>query len=109
MNFSQFLPLLITFIATLIGSYITIKVTMTELKKDLFYLKDKLENELVIKEQREKQSKEDFKEVKDELKHITKALNDIQLNFARMEARHEGKDEVISELKSAVTTIINNR
>jgi len=26
-----------------------------------------------------------------------------------MEARHEGKDEVISELKSAVTTIINNR
>jgi hypothetical protein len=33
----------------------------------------------------------------------------MQVNFARMEARSEGKDEVISELKNAVTTILKDR
>jgi len=109
MNFSNLIPLLITFVATLIGCYITIRITIAELKKDLYYLKDKLEAELVNKTEHERQSKEDIKEVKDELKQITKTLNDIQINFARMEARNEGKDEVINELKNAVTTILKNK
>jgi hypothetical protein len=109
MNFYNILPLIITFVSTLIGSYVFIRIAIAELKKDLFYLKDRLENELEKKSEHERQSKEDIKEVKDELKHITKALNDIQINFARMEARYEGKDEVITELKNAVTSIINNK
>lgn len=109
MNFYNILPLLITFLATIVGSYIFIRIAIAELKKDLFYLKDKLESEIESKSEHERQSKEDIKEVKDELKHITKALNDIQINFARMEARNEGKDDVINELKNAVTTIVNNR
>ena len=109
MNFYNILPLIITFVSTLIGSYVFIRIAIAELKKDLFYLKDRLENELEKKSEHERQSKEDIKEVKDELKYITKALNDIQINFARMEARYEGKDEVITELKNAVTSIINNK
>ena len=109
MNFYNILPLIITFVSTLIGSYVFIRIAIAELKKDLFYLKDRLENELEKKSEHERQSKEDIKEVKDELKHITKALNDIQINFARMEARYEGKDEVTTELKNAVTSIINNK
>jgi len=109
MELSQFLPLSITFVVTLIGSYITIKVTIAELKKDLVFLKEKLETELTTKIQHETQAKEDMKEVKDDLKMIFKSINEIQINFARMEARSEGKDEVITELKNAVTTILKQK
>jgi hypothetical protein len=109
MELNQFLPLLITFITTLLGSYITIKITIAEIKKDLSFLKERLESELVAKVQHESQAKDDMKEVKDDLKMIFKSINEIQVNFARMEARGEGKDEVISELKDAVTTILKDR
>ena len=109
MVLSQFIPFIITFVITLFGSYITIRVTIAELKKDHIYLKEKLEFELASKIQHEAQAKEDMKEVKDDLKMIFKSINEIQINFARMEARSEGKDEVISELKNAVTTILSDR
>ena len=109
MELSQLLPFSITFIITLVGSYLTIKVTMAELKKDITFLKDKLETELTTKIQHETQAKEDMKEVKEDLKMIFKSINEIQINFARMEARSEGKDEVISELKNAVTTILKQK
>ena len=109
MDLSQYFPLFVTFIVTLVGSYLTIKVTIAELKKDLVFLKDKLESELATKLQHEQQAKDDMKEVKDDLKLIFKSINEMQINFARMEARSEGKDEVISELKNAVTTILQQR
>jgi hypothetical protein len=109
MELNQFIPLLVTFVFTMVGSYITIKITITEIKKDISFLKDKLESELVSKVQAETQAKDDMKEVKDDLKLIFKSINEIQVNFARMEARSEGKDEVIGELKNAVTTILTQR
>ena len=109
MEFNQFFPLLITFVTTLLGSYITIKITIAEIKKDLSFLKERLESELVGKIQQEAQAKDDMKEVKDDLKMISKSINEMQVNFARMEARSEGKDEVIGELKDAVTTILKDR
>ena len=109
MDFNQYIPLFVTFIITLVGSYITIRVTIAELKKDLLFLREKLESELATKLQHETQAKDDMKEVKDDLKMIFKSINEIQINFARMEARSEGKDEVISELKNAVTTILQQR
>lgn len=109
MTLSDFLPFIITFLITLFGSYLTIRVTIAELKKDLVYLKDKLETEIISKGQHETQAKDDMREVKDDLKMIFKSINEIQINFARMEARSEGKDEVINELKNAVTTIIKQK
>ena len=109
MDYPQFFPLLITFLTTILGSYITIKITITEIKKDLYFLKEKLESELTSKVQSESQTKEDMKEVKTDLKLISKSINEMQVNFARMEARGQGKDEVIMELKNAVTTILKDR
>jgi hypothetical protein len=109
MIINQFIPLIITFVVTLISSYITIRITITELKKDQAYLREKLETEILSKAQHEAQSKEDMKEVKEDLKMIFKSINEIQVNFARMEARNEGKDEVITELKNAVTMIIKEK
>ena len=78
MDFFKILPLLITFIITIFGSYITIRVTIAELKKDHIYLKEKLESELASKIQHEAQAKDDMKEVKDDLKLIFKSINEIQ-------------------------------
>ena len=94
MDINSISPFVITFVSTLIGVYITIKVTIAELKKDYLYLKERLETELASKSLNEGQAKEDMKEVKDDLKMIFKSINEVQINFARMEARSEGKDEV---------------
>jgi len=109
MEFNQFIPLFITFIISLTGSYLTIKISIAEIKKDLVFLKDRMENEVTTKVQNESQAKEDMKEVKEDLKMIFKSINNIQINFARMEARSEGKDEVINELKNAVTIILKEK
>ena len=86
MDLSQFIPLLVTFIVTLVGSYITIRVTITEIKKDLVFLREKLETELASKTQHESQAKEDMKEVKEDLKMIFKSINEIQIK-----SLHSGK------------------
>lgn len=109
MEFNQFVPLLITFLSTLVASYITIKITITEIKKDLYFLRERLESELIAKVQHESQAKDDMKEVKDDLKQIFNSMNDIKINFAKMEARSEGKDEVITELKDAVKQVLQQR
>lgn len=105
----QYIPFIVTLIISLVASYIAMKISIAEIKKDLFYLTEKVESELASKTERENQVAESFKEMKDNLKDITKSLNEIQVNFARMEARYEGKDEVVSELKNAVTSILRDK
>jgi len=109
MILNDYFPLIITFVITLIGSYITIKISITELKKDISYFKSKIDSSDSFIKVTENQSKLDMKEVKQDLKLIFKSINDMQVNFARMEARNEGKDDVINELKNAVTTILKDK
>ena len=109
MILNDYFPLIITFVITLIGSYITIKINITELKKDISYFKSKIDSSDSFIKVTENQSKLDMKEVKQDLKLIFKSINDMQVNFARMEARNEGKDDVINELKNAVTTILKEK
>lgn len=109
MILNDYFPLIITFVITLIGSYITIKINITELKKDILYFKSKIDSSDSFIKVTENQSKLDMKEVKQDLKLIFKSINDMQVNFARMEARNEGKDDVINELKNAVTTILKEK
>ena len=109
MEITKYLPLFITFIFTLIGSYITIKINIIELKKDISFLRSKIEADDNYQLSNQTQAKIDMKEVKDDLKIICKLINEMQVNFAKMEARSEGKDEVINELKEAVTVILKSR
>jgi hypothetical protein len=50
-----------------------------------------------------------MKELKDDMKKIFASINEMKVGMARMEARSEGKDEVIGELKNAVTTILKEK
>ena len=109
MEITKYLPLFITFIFTLIGSYITIKINIIELKKDISFLRSKIEADDNYQLSNQTQAKIDMKEVKDDLKIICKLINEMQVNFAKMEARSVGKDEVINELKEAVTVILKSR
>ena len=77
--------------------------------KDISYYKDKIDLLEKFIKTNENQTKNDMNEVKQDLKLIFKSINDVQINFARMEARNEGKDDVINELKNAVTTILKDK
>ena len=69
MTFTQFIPIL-TLIASLFGAWITIRITIAELKKDISHLQEKLELITTTRNEHEKQSKDDMKELKDDMKKI---------------------------------------
>lgn len=109
MNFNDYFPFIVTFLLTSISSYITIKINITEIKKDISFYKEKIDVLEKFIKSNENQSKNDMNEVKQDLKLIFKSINEMQINFARLEARNEGKDDVINELKNAVTTILKDK
>lgn len=109
MTILQFLPLIVTLILSLFGSWFTIRITIAEFKKDISYLQEKVELITITRNEQDKQSKDDMKELKDDMKKIFESINEMKVGMARMEARNEGKDEVISQLKDAVTTILKER
>ena len=109
MTLTQFLPLLVTLAVSLLGAWITIRISIAELKKDIVHLQEKLEIITTTRNEHEKQSKDDMKELKDDMKKIFESINEMKVGVARMEARNEGKDEVIGQLKDAVTTILKEK
>ena len=109
MNLLNYFPLFITILVSLLGSWITIRITIAELKKDILHLQEKLELITTTRNEHEKQSKGDMKELKDDMKKIFDSINEMKVGMARMEARNEGKDEVIGQLKDAVTTILKDK
>lgn len=109
MNLLNYFPLFITILVSLLGSWITIRITIAELKKDILHLQEKLELITTTRNEHEKQSKGDMKELKDDMKKIFDSINEMKVGMARMEARNEGKDEVIGQLKDAVTTILKEK
>ena len=74
MDITKYIPLFITFIFTLIGSYITIKINIIELKKDISFLRSKIEADDNYQLANQSQAKIDMKEVKDDLKIICKLI-----------------------------------
>ena len=109
MQLNQIIALLLTIGISLIGSWITIRVYIAELKRDILYLREKIEFMETSKTNQEMQSKNDMKELKDDIKKIFEYMSDMKVQMARMEARNEGKDDVVNELKEAVTTILKTR
>ena len=109
MQLNQIIALILTIGISLIGSWITIRVSIAELKRDILYLREKIEFMETSKTNQEMQSKNDMKELKDDIKKIFEYMSDMKVQMARMEARNEGKDDVVNELKEAVTTILKNR
>ena len=105
MELSQFLPLSITFVITLIGSYMTIKVTIAELKKDMAFLRDKIESEVQAKNKLETTHQGVINEVRDDVKAIFRTLTKMQVD----QAKNEGQESVIKALKEAIIDLNNKK
>ena len=109
MEINQFLPMLITIIITIVGSWITIRINITEIKKDTLHLKERLDSDILNKGQLIEEHKENMKEVRDDVKAIFSTLTKIQVEIAKNQSRNEGRTEILSALKDAVNGLNTRR
>jgi hypothetical protein len=77
MEINQSIPMIITVISAIGGSYITIRIAIAEIKKDVSYLKEKIESEINSKKELEEEHKNNMKEVRDDVKAIFTTLTKI--------------------------------
>lgn len=105
MELSQSISMIITVGGAVLGSYITIRIAIAEIKKDVTYLKEKIEGEINSKKDLEEEHKNNMKEVRDDVKAIFTTLTKIQIEFAKNQGKNEGRDEVLGVVKDAITTM----
>ena len=105
MEINQSIPMIITVISAIGGSHITIRIAIAEIKKDVSYLKEKIESEINSKKELEEEHKNNMKEVRDDVKAIFTTLTKIQIEFAKNQGKNEGRDEVLGVVKDAITTM----
>ena len=108
MEFLKILPMILTVAFAILGSYITIRISIAEIKKDIVYLKEKIEGEIIATKESEDEHKETMKEVRSDVKAIFSTLTKIQVDFAKNQGKNEGRDEVLNVVKDAINTIARN-
>jgi hypothetical protein len=108
MEFLKILPMILTVAFAILGSYITIRIAIAEIKKDIVYLKEKIEGEIIATKESEDEHKETMKEVRSDVKAIFSTLTKIQVDFAKNQGKNEGRDEVLNVVKDAISTIARN-
>ena len=74
MEFLKILPMILTVAFAILGSYITIRIAIAEIKKDIVYLKEKIEGEIIATKESEDEHKETMKEVRSDVKAIFSTL-----------------------------------
>ena len=105
MELNQSIPMILTVVGAIAGSYITIRIAIAEIKKDVTYLKEKIDGEISSKKDLEEEHKNNMKEVRDDVKAIFSTLTKIQIEFAKNQGKNEGRDEVLGVVKDAITTM----
>jgi hypothetical protein len=97
----KILPYVFTVIVAILGAYVTVKVSMAEMKKDNTHLKERLDTEIASKVKMADDHSVDMKEIQGDVKAIFKTLTTIQVSIARS----QGRDEVLTVVKEAVLDI----
>lgn len=91
----------ISIIGAIIGAYITVRIAIAELKKDIQHLNEKLETEMSSKLRMENEHALHMNEVREDVKAIFRTLTKIQVDMART----QGRDDVLDSIKDAVTNL----
>lgn len=91
----------ISMVGAILGAYITVRIAIAELKKDIQHLNEKLEAEITNKVRMENDHAMHMNEVRDDVKAIFRTLTKIQVDMARS----QGRDEVLDTVKDAVVTL----
>ena len=78
----EYLPYLTTIIIAIGGSYVTVRVTMAEMRKDIAHLKEKLLEEREGVKDTQRKHDEAMAEVRQDVKAIFRTLTKIQVDMA---------------------------
>ena len=90
----EYLPYIFTIVSAVGGAYLTVRVTMAEMKRDIKYIEEKIETEIETKKGNDTEMKED-------INNIFKLLTNIKVDLART----QGHAELVTAIKDAIVTI----
>ena len=101
MESSDIIQYLIIVISAVGGAYITVRVAIAELKKDIGHLKEKLDAEVEAKNELKTTHQAVINEVRDDVKAIFRTLTKMQVD----QAKSEGQESLIKAFKEALTDL----
>jgi len=103
MDINNYIGILASLVGGVFGAYLIVRVAIAELKKDIDYLKDKLDSEIESKNKLENTHQAVINEVRDDVKAIFRTLTKMQVD----QAKTEGQEIMIKALKEAITDLNN--
>lgn len=98
MEIGNYIGIIISLVGGIFGAYLIVRVAIAELKKDISYLKDKLDSEVEAKNKLENTHQTVINEVRDDVKAIFRTLTKMQVD----QAKTEGQESIIKALKEAI-------
>lgn len=101
MDWGTMIPIFVGLLGGAISAYITVKVAVAELRKDITHVQQKLDAEIESKTQSEASNEKYRDEVRDDVRAIFKLLTKIQVDVAKSQAR----EEVLTVVKNAIEAV----
>ncbi len=103
MEIQHYIGIIISIVGGLFGAYLIVRVSIAELKKDINYLKDKIDNESSLKNKMEKNHSDTINEVRDDVKAIFRTLTKMQVE----QAKNVGQENILKGIKDAINDLKN--
>lgn len=101
MEWDSIIAIFIGFSGGAVSAYITVKVTVAELRKDIIHVREKLDDEIQSKSEKELSNSKYRTEVRDDVKAIFRTLTKIQVDVAKTEAR----EDVLNVVREAIDAV----
>ena len=101
MDINNYIGIVISLVGGIFGAYLIVRVAIAELKKDINYLKEKLDGEIQAKNKLESNHQSVINEVRDDVKAIFRTLTKMQVD----QAKTEGQEALIKAFKEAITDL----
>jgi hypothetical protein len=98
MEIQHYIGIIISIVGGLFGAYLIVRVSIAELKKDINYLKDKIDAESSLKNKMEENHSSTINEVRDDVKAIFRTLTKMQVE----QAKNLGQESIMKGIKEAI-------
>lgn len=103
MEINNYIGIILSLVCGVFGSYLVVRITLAELKKDISHLKDKLDTEIEAKNKLENNTQVIINEVRDDVKAIFRTLTKMQVD----QAKTEGQETILKGIKEAIQELNN--
>lgn len=98
MELQHYIGIIISIVGGVFGAYLIVRVAIAELKKDIAYLREKLDSEIQAKNKLEDNTQAVINEVRDDVKAIFQTLTKMQV----AQAKQEGQEVLVRAFKEAI-------